>query len=847
MGIIFLVFFLSGACALAYQIIWIRLLGLVFGGTVISMSVVIAAFMGGLAIGSRIIGRYASKIGNLVRFYGILELILGVIGLLVFFGISHLSGLIYSIPIDIHADTLTGVLIRLVISFIILIIPTFIMGGTLPVLIRGITGEKKKIIVNTGLLYACNTLGAMTGALLVGFFLIRYMGMTRTNFIAVTINLLMGCIALILSRRFVSKPDVEPVPKPSTQSSESDKGLRFIIALAITGFTGLTLEMVWMRMLLLVANNTIYLYTIVITIVLFGLGLGGLTLSVLIPPKKRTERTFGLILTGIALTTAAGFILFPLTTYIGFASNPSYYSTFLRLSFLTAITTGFLGFLPVFLMGLSLPIGVGLYAREISELSNRVGVIYAVNTVGSLLGSLATVFVLIPMVGITGTVVICVTLTMIPALYFISTTYRGNNIITVFAGIVVIWFISVIFMWNLNIPSSILGRKINDGEYIEYIDEGKSSTIWITNKERGFRKIWMDNLWVSSTSREGTHALLAHYPVLFHPNPKKVAGIAFGTGQTFGTCLLYPIEKIDCVEIDPEIITACQGRFTEENYGVLEDPRTEIIIDDGRFFLAGTKEKFDIVTAEPLQPYTRGTVNLYSYEFYEACKRTLLHGGIVAQWIPLYNSGVFDSWSLIRTFAVSFDHVLFFLNGSDGILLGSDTEMRIDPSAPIPPRALDDMTRIENENIYNLAGNFICSKKNLLKASEGYPIITDDRPTLEFTAPISHWTEEQTGPVEMRRHFLQIMEPIDQLFTGEVDWDTARKFSTSRQLINRGYIADKTGNIREAHEIYQQAYKSNPRDVRAIKSLFMFLRKYNRLQDLPPELHALIRPPQQTR
>ena len=847
MAILFLVFFLSGACALAYQIIWIRLLGLVFGGTVISMSVVVAAFMGGLALGSRIIGKYAAQIGNRVRFYGILELILGAIGLLVFWLISYLSNFIYSLPFDIHADTLTGILIRLIISFAILIIPTFIMGGTLPVLIRGITCEKKKIIVNTSLLYAFNTLGAMTGSLLVGFFLIRFLGMTLTNLLAVSVNIMMGVVALFVSRKFESEPDTEPDQKKSTKSPQSEKGLRFIAALAITGFTGLTLEMVWMRMLLLVANNTIYLYTIVITTVLFGLGLGGLMMPVLISAKKRTESTFGFILAGIGVTIAAGFILYPLTTYIGFATNPAYYRTFMRLSLLTMITTGFLGFLPVFLMGLSLPIGVGLYAREISELSNRVGVIYAVNTIGSLLGSLATVFLLIPLIGMTGTIILCVTIIMIPALYFIMKSYRGNNSVAIVAGSTVIWFIAIIVMWNLDIPSSILGRKMNEGEYIEYMDEGKSSTIWITNKQRGFRKIWMDNLWVSSTSKEGTHALLAHYPVLFHPNPKRVAGIAFGTGQTFGTCLLYPIEKIDCVEIDPEIITACKGRFTEENFGVLEDPRTEIIIDDGRFFLAGTKEKYDIVTAEPLQPYTRGTVNLYSYEFYAACKRTLLPGGIVAQWIPLYNSGVFDSWSLIRTFAVSFDHVLFFLNGSDGILLGSDTEMHINPSAPVPQQALDDMARIENENVYNLAGNFICSKGKLLEASEGYPVITDDRPTLEFTAPISHWTEDQKGPVEMRRQFLQIMEPIDQLFTGDVDWETARKFSASRQLINRGFIADKTGNIREAYEMYLQAYKSNPRDIRAIKSLFMFLRRYNRLQDLPPELQPLLRPLQQNR
>ncbi|MFA6471997.1 MAG: hypothetical protein WCU00_08155, partial [Candidatus Latescibacterota bacterium] len=351
-----------------------------------------------------------------------------------------------------------------------------------------------------------------------------------------------------------------------------------------------------------------------------------------------------------------------------------------------------------------------------------------------------------------------------------------------------------------------------------------------------------DNLWVSSTSREGTHNLLAHYPVLFHPSPKKVAGIAFGTGQTFGTCLLYPIDKIDCVEIDPEIIKACKGRFTAENYGVLEDPRTRIIIDDGRFYLAGTREKYDIITAEPLQPYTRGTVNLYSHEFYNACKRALLPGGVVAQWLPIYNSGVGDTWSMIRTFAESFPHVLFFMNGNDGILLGSDTEMHLDISRSLPVRAEKDLDRIEEYSLYSLAGNFVCSREKLLEMSRKYPIITDDKPTLEFNAPISHWNENLTGSIEIRRQFLSLLEPVEPLLIGNVNLELARKYRESRKLVNEGSIMESMKNIDAAQQLYLAAYRANPNDVKAIKALFMLLRKYDRLQQLPPDLQFLLKP-----
>ena len=162
--------------------------------------------------------------------------------------------------------------------------------------------------------------------------------------------------------------------------------------------------------------------------------------------------------------------------------------------------------------------------------------------------------------------------------------------------------------------------------------------------------------------------------------------------------------------------------------------------------------------------------------------------------------------------------------------------MRINPSKPLPDMALSDLKRIDNGSIYALTGNFICSRGALLKASEGFPVITDDNPTLEFTAPISHWAEDTTAEVEMRRQFLEITEPIDSLFTGEVDWETARKFNTSRKLINRGFYEERTGNITGANKLYEQALRDNPDDIKAKRSLLTFMRKFNRLDKLSQDL-----------
>jgi spermidine synthase len=368
-----------------------------------------------------------------------------------------------------------------------------------------------------------------------------------------------------------------------------------------------------------------------------------------------------------------------------------------------------------------------------------------------------------PLLGIKGTLIFCTLIFAVPGI-LLMLEGRGSER-TAMAGVTTVLLLALLVASvMMDIPRSILARNLTPGEEIEYLDEGPSSTIWISSTSGRFRKIWIDNLWVSSTSREGTHNLLAHYPLLFHRNPKKVAGIAFGTGQTFGACLLYPIDKIDCVEIDARVIEACKGRFDKENYGILDNPKSTIIVDDGRFYMGGTRETYDVITAEPLQPYTRGTVNLYSHEFYMACKRTLLPGGVVAQWLPLYNSGVSDTWSLIRTFAESFKHVHLFMNASDGILLGSDEEMKVDPSRPLPEAVKADLTRIEDLG-YMPLWVIIFARVTSFSLPAGYPIITDDRPHAGIYRPDFALERGRDRAGEHAPPISLQLDPIEPLFS----------------------------------------------------------------------------------
>ncbi|MFC1573928.1 fused MFS/spermidine synthase [Candidatus Latescibacterota bacterium] len=839
MAILYVIFFFAGASSLAYQIIWIRLFGLIFGGTEVSMSVVVAVFMGGLALGSYVIGNYAVTSKNRVRLFGYLEIALGLLAILVFFGISRFAPIIYSLPFnDIHS--FAGIAVRIFLSALLLILPTMIMGGTLPVLVRAVTERKDRIMANTSLLYSVNALGAMFGAFIVGFVLIRYFGILRSNLIAATIEIMVGITALAISGGYESSSDVLTGDDKKAAPVIPEKGWRFIIAIGLTGFIGLILEMVWLRMLLLVVNNTIYLYTIVITFYLLGLGTGGYFLRVFIPKKRRTERAFGFILAGTGLTIILGFIFYPIIVDVGFHTSPAFFSTFARLSVLTVALFCFLGFIPVFLMGLSFPLGLGLYAKEIRGLSGRIGVIYSFNTIGSLVGSLIAVFVLIPTIGMKYTVLLSAVIIVIPAIYFLRKEQTVHHRFPASGVTIGAFAVLTIIALQIDFPGVMLRKLINSGEFVEYSKEGASSTIWITNGDRFYRKIWINNLWVASTAQGAVHHLTAHYSLILHKNPKVACGIAFGTGQTFGTCLLFPLEKLVCVEIDKEVIKAARGRFDNLNYGVLESPRSEIVIDDGRFYLDGTKETFDIITAEPLQPYTRGTVNLYTEEFYKSCKKALNPGGIVAQWIPFYNSGVADVWSMIRTFVEVFEYAHLFTTEDDGIIIGSNEPITVDPNRELPLKAANDLRKIKYADIYAIMGNYICSREKLLEASRNYPITTDDRPTLEFTAPITHWNEDRNAPVGVRRQLLTLLEPVDRLYTGNADYERGRKFQKSRTMANQAYVLEKTGRIDEAHVLYEQAFLYNKSDVKAARELFIFLRKFNRLNRIPEELKAIV-------
>ena len=838
MAILYVIFFFAGASSLAYQIIWIRLFGLIFGGTEISMSVVVAVFMGGLALGSYVIGNYAVTSKNRVRLFGYLEIALGLLAILVFFGISRFAPIIYSLPFnDIHS--FAGIAVRILLSALLLILPTMIMGGTLPVLVRAVTERKDRIMANTSLLYSVNALGAMFGAFIVGFVLIRYFGILRSNLIAATIEIMVGITALAISGGYKSSSDVLTGKKKAAPVIP-EKGWRFIVAIGLTGFVGLILEMVWLRMLLLVVNNTIYPYTIVITCYLLALGTGGYLMRVFIPKKRQTERTFGFILAGTGLSIILGFIFHPFIVEFGLHTNPAFFSTFVRLSVLTTIIFCLLGFIPIFLMGLSFPLGLGLYAKEIRGLSGRIGFIYCFNTVGSLVGSLIAVFVLIPVIGMKFTILLSSMLIVIPAVYFLRREQTVHHKLPASGITIGAFIVLAIIALQIEFPGIMLRKLINSAESVEYSKEGASSTIWITNGERFYRKIWINNLWVASTAQGAVHHLTAHYSLILHKNPKVACGIAFGTGQTFGTCLLFPLEKLVCVEIDKEVINAARGRFDNLNYGVLESPRSEIVIDDGRFYLDGTKETFDIITAEPLQPYTRGTVNLYTEEFYKSCLKALNPGGIVAQWIPFYNSGVADVWSMIRTFVEVFEYAHLFTTEDDGIIIGSNEPITVDPTRELPLKAANDLRKIKYADIYAIMGNYICSREKLLEASRSFPITTDDRPTLEFTAPITHWNEDRTAPVGVRRQLLTLLEPVDRLYTGNADYERGRKFQKSRTMANQAYVLEKTGRIDEAHAMYEQAFLFNKSDMKAARELFIFLRKFHRLNRIPEELKAIV-------
>jgi spermidine synthase len=680
----------SGCAALIYEIIWYQLLEFVIGSTTVSLGVLLATFMGGLCIGSVTLPRIAAlRRYHPLRVFAAIELGIGICGLLVWWGMP----LVDRVYLAFVGHGLPAILLRALVASLCLLPPTVLMGASLPAAARWIESSRRGISW-MGLLYGANTVGAVFGSLLAGFYLLRIFDMATATYAAAAINAAVALSGFILSQRapWLAGADDPPLPVPAvTEAIPAAPRVWMVYAtIAISGATALGAETVWMRLLGLTMGATVYTFSILLAVFLVGLGLGsggGAWISPRVPP--RTALGFSQLL----LTAAIAYTAYMLADSLPYWPAPPTSGPWqiFRTDLLRACAAMLPGAL---LWGASFPLALATAGKRDSESAQLVGGIYAANTGGAILGALIFSMILIPRVGTLNSQRILILLSAVSALLvFLGPLRRraGHRVLCVMATL----GIAAALAANLPpLPPDLIayGRRFlttRDFVKVLFTAEGLNSTIAVSDWD-GVIQFHVSGKVEAST---GVYDMrlqrtLGHLPALLHPRPRSVLIVGFGAGVTAGSFTLHPdVERIVICEIEPLIPPVATRYFAAQNYNVLHDPRTQMVYDDARHFVSTTQEKFDIITSDPIHPWVKGSATLYTREYFQMVKDHLNPGGLVTQWVPLYETDVDTVKSEFATFFEVFPNGSIWANedwqsgGYDVFLLGSKDPLTIDVDA----------------------------------------------------------------------------------------------------------------------------------------------------------------------
>ena len=772
MTLISILLLLSGFATLSYEVIWQRDLGLIFGNTVHSAATVTSAYMAGIALGAYLAGKLAPRLKNPIRTFGALELGIGLYALVVPY-LFHVLRALYRFSYQNISDDLPFLtVLRLVLGFVVLLIPTMLMGATLPVLCKGLAARTEKFGARLGVLYGANTLGAVAGVVSCAFLMIPSLGMTGTRFVAVGVSCTVGLLAIVASVVFGSNQEVPDDLATELTDSALDtvsRGrVRFLLfAAAASGFLGLAFEVVWFRALILVFGSTTYSFSTMLGIFLLGISLGAVFLGWLADRTRKPALLFGISAITIgcySLISLYWFTAMPEFLLHRLADGGfSWGNMILSKVMIAAI---FL-FLPAVCFGVSFT-AVGRAVRFLVPFSARaIGAVTAFNTVGAALGALAAGFVLLPLLGMERTLIllsigivavgICVGWSSIPMV-------GTRAFLLLLCVICCIVAVAMPPAWNNKILTAgpyftpwqyVAGGNVRFKETLQssrllVYREGKTSTISTVlgpDEVLAFStngKVEAD----TATRSMVLQRMMGHLPMLFHPNPKKVMNIGLGAGVTFGALGCYPVDHLEVIEIEPEVQHVARA-WGVQNHNVVDREDAIITINDGRNHLFATAERYDVITSDPFEPVMAGAANLYTVEHFEQAKRCLTKGGIMAQFLPLYELSKEDYLIIARSFAHVFPRSILFFTGYDTVLLGFSESAPIDMNVarrnyeiPQVKSSLSDIGFVSSEMIL---GTFVADLSENPELIGTGTLNRDNYPVIEFSAPRStlHYTPDQ--------------------------------------------------------------------------------------------------------
>ena len=761
------------------------MLGLVFGATTVAISAVLAAFMGGLALGSALAARYGARIKRPVRAYAFIEIAVGLYALVVpllFRGIDRVYAQVWQY---FHPGFYGFAFSRFLLATIVLLIPTALMGATLPVLVAALQRSSGNIAGAIARLYTWNLTGALAGVIAAGFFLLPHFGVRATIWIAAVTNLGIGLAAFLIDSKSAGNQDAEHATADQWLDGKMNLPLpqavltaRFWLFCAFTsGFVTITMQVVWSRVLSMIIGSSTYAFSIVLALFLLGLALGAYLISV---NKNADVRWLRRAVVMIEILTA--FTLF-LSLKITSATPDFLISTGFRLGIntwtgllaLQIAAAALLILLPATLMGMVMPLVLmwvgrkpeGEFATDLSQSRVRlVGQSYALNTIGAIAGSLIASFLLIPGTSTRFTIFCAAALCLVVG----GIAYEPGRVTSdralarsLVIGGTVMLVLAMFAAWprlNLNALSTgaydsyvrVLARSRgaipekdqNDGagnHQLLMYEEGRTATVSV-RRDWGITSVAINGRTNASDADDmPTQVMLGQLGVLTAPRSGHALIVGFATGVTAGSVLQSPIESIDCLEIEPAAV-ASSGYFEHVNNQPLSDTRLHMIIDDARTHLRVNPATYDMIISEPSHPWVPGVANLFTREFFTLGRQRLKDDGVFVQWLQIYQLSTESLRSVLATFHETFPYVTMFrvqgaAKGKDLILIGSRTPIRLDRMAERmkDSRTKSDLERIGIKSADDVRAWFVCDENQLGPAVAGSIINTDDNMHVETVAP----------------------------------------------------------------------------------------------------------------
>jgi spermidine synthase len=763
--ILLILFFLSGVCGLIYEVVWSRMLTLVMGNTVFATSTVLAAFMGGLALGSWLLGRFVDRYGRPLILYGSLECLLGLYCLILPALLQGMVPIYRFLYQPFHASPYLLILAQLFFSGLLIVVPSALMGGTLPVLSKFLVRRHDHIGSTVGRLYAINTIGAVVGVVAAGFVLLPGLGIRASLYGAAAVNLLIGGfafgLAFILREKSAPQPAQVLPPRSLFHSSdESSREARLaLLAFTVSGGAALIYEVAWTRSLSLLLGPSVQAFALMLGAFITGLALGSWLFSRVADREKELLPLFGLLQWGVAFSAVA---FIPLVNYFpGFIRGTlrSASVTFSEVQLLNAGLVFLIMLVPTTCLGAVFPLAVNLYSRSISSLGKRLGTLYAGNTMGAVVGSLSAGFLLIPFLGLQKTILAAALINgAMGGLLLLASGIRRQRVRISLAAVPALALLGIVFLmppWDTNQLTSgpytylykdeATARKTLAGEELLYYREGVTGTVAV--KKRGNAQFLVISGKVDAGSREDmlTQILSGQIPLLLAKNPEDILVIGLASGVTLGAVAQHPVKAIDVVEISYEVREAA-SLFSEVNHDVLKDERVDLIIQDGRNHLLLTDRLYDVIISAPSNPWMAGIGNLYTAEFFKLARERLRPGGLMGQWLGAYNIPNSILKSIIRTYASVFPHVsLWAFDDSDLLLVGSESPIRINvedlKKRLANEKVRADLRRINSHRWWQPIMMAVAEGDILRRAVQDAPIHTDDHPFLEYELPKSLRTE----------------------------------------------------------------------------------------------------------